>query len=231
MAGIHGKNAELRIATSATNVSGTFLTALSAPNDDIYQAPSGSRDWKWDRNNILIAFDETPGGTVHEVNVQTRWINYAGGAIWLGGYPNASGVHVVKADSMTLTTVASLIGDARTFTVTVTADTIDTTTIGESWATSEEGFTKFEGSLDGLYINDFWYKQAISTISGIIPRKVLKFVPNPADTDTYYQGTVIFPSWEITGGFDSVIEHTVNFEGRGPLDLISDGVPYFNINP
>jgi len=241
MAGLHGKNAEIRISTTETLLSGVLLGDVSAggtPNvagaGQQFQAETASqRNWKYD-STILIEFTQGAaqghlGLTDESINRQTRLINYAAGAVELGPYPGVvSGVYV-RAHAMELTTVANLVGDARSFTLAVNTDTVDTTTIGESWKGFADGLAGFEGSLDGLYVDEFWYKQAIATLSGVIPQRVLKFIPDPAAANTYFQGTCIFPSWEIQGGFDSAIEHSVPFQGRGPLDAIVAGAPFFNL--
>lgn len=241
MAGLHGKNAELRIATAEVLLSdlrlGTDDDGATYSDDGhtynsitrIFRAPTASQNWKYDRNNTSIKFTDLSTDTEIQINCQTRLINYAGGAIWLGQYPSVSGVIAESVLSQTLSTIGSLIGDARQFTLSVSNDPLDSTTIGETWATFVEGLSKFEGSIDGLYIDDFWYKQAIASVSGIIPQKVLRLKPNPAYNSTYFQGAVIFPNWEISGGFDSVIEHTISFNGLGPLDHIIEGDPFFQI--
>lgn len=241
MAGIHGKNAELRVSTSETVLSGVSLGngedgasfLNTARSGQQFQAQSTQRNWKYD-DFILIEFTQgaqqlTLADTDESVNKQTRLINYAAGAVELGPYPGVVSGVFVRAHSMELSTVGNLVGDARSFTLSVATDTVDVTTIGEPWKSFADGLAGFEGSLDGLYIDEFWYKQAVATLSGVIPQRVLRFIPNPLAGNTYYQGTVIFPSWEITGGFDSAIEHSVPFQGRGPLDLVVAGEPFFNL--
>ena len=163
-------------------------------------------------------------------NTQTRLINYAGGAIHLGQYPAVHSGVFAMAISMQLTQIANLIGDSRNFALSITNDTVDSTVIGEAWKSFEDGLTGFEGSLDGLVVDEFWYKRAVATLSGLLPRTVTRFQIDPKDANTYYQGTVIFPSFELSGGFDSVIEYSVPFQGRGPLDLIDAGNPFFKIH-
>lgn len=243
MAGIHGKNATLRVSTSESVLSGVLMGTSDdggSPNQgQQFWVPNDSqRNWKYDRDRTLITFStgvEQGGDKVTDrIGVQTRLINYAFGAIELGPYPAVVSGVFAQAVAMTLTSIGNLIGDARSFTLAVNSDTVDTTTMGESWKSFADGLAGFEGSLDGLYIDDFWYRQAVATLSGVIPQRVLRLAPNPADQDTYFQGTVIFPSWEITGGFDAAIEHTVPFQGRGPLDLVqntADGQrPFFNLS-
>lgn len=238
MAGIHGKNASIRVSTAETVISGVVMSPLSA-GSRVFQVADGSRNWRYDRENTLIQFttgnDQGSAALANDangvdINTQTRLINYAGGAIHLGQYPTvASGVFAM-ATSMTLTTVANLVGDNRNFTATVSSDTVDSTVMGEAWKSFEEGLLGFEGSLEGLVIDNFWYKQAVQTLSGLAPRVVLRFQVDPKNANSYYQGTVVFPSFEITGGYDALVERSVDFQGRGPLDLIENGVPFFKVH-
>lgn len=246
MAGIHGKNASIRVSTSETVISGVEMAGVvngtptvgTAINGGYAQVVSASqRDWKYDPRTLIQFTTGAAQGlaTVNDasgvdINTQTRLINYAGGAIHLGQYPAVvSGVYAM-AVSMTLTQVGNLVGDARNFTVTVTTDTVDSTVIGDVWRSYEDGILGFEGSLDGLHIDNFWYKQAISTLSGLAPRVVLRMQLDPKNVNSYYQGTVIFPSFELSGGYDALIERSVEFQGRGPLDLIENGRPFFKVH-
>jgi predicted secreted protein len=249
MAGIHGKNASIRVSTSETVISGVEMTTSPTPftPGGVFQVSAGNRDWKYD-NDVLVQFttgDEqggdgaaitthslttTAGTTYQGINTQTRLINYAGGAIHMGQHPSVvSGVYAM-ATSMELSQVANLVGDARSFTVSVANDTVDSTVIGDSWKSFEDGLAGFEGSLDGLVVDEFWYKRSVSTLSGLLPRTVCRFQIDPKDATSYYQGTVIFPSFELTGGFDALVEYSVPFQGRGPLDLIDGGAPFFKVH-
>lgn len=234
MTGFHGKAVEIRISTAETVISGVQLVgpiSNAIGQTRIFQAPSTQRDWKYDEDRTLIQYTDGVGNPAY-LNTQTRLINYAGGAVHFGNDPLVtSGLMFAQAVSMTLSTVGSLRGDSRSFKLNVASDTVDTTTMGQSWGTFATGLAKFDGSLDGLYVDDFWYKQACATLSGLIPTKVIRVRPNPAKGTTYYQGTVIFPSWELSGAFDAAISHTTPFNGRGPLDLIVESTPYFSINP
>lgn len=232
MAGIHGKNATLRVSTSETIVSGVAMTGT---NGSYFQVASQYRNWRYDRDNILVQFANAaiqgyPADLDTSIGVQTRLINYAGGAIHLGQYPAVHSGVFAMASAMTLSTIGNLVGDNRNFSLTVSSDSVDSTVIGESWKSFEDGLAGFEGTLAGLIVDTFWYKRAVATLSGLIPRNVLRMQIEPKHSDTYYQGTVIFPSFELSGGFDSVIEYNVPFQGRGPLDLIDRGSPFFKVH-
>lgn len=232
MAGIHGKNASIRVSTSETIISGVEMTGT---NGSYFQVGSSQRNWRYDRDNTLIQFANTAiqgleADVDTSINTQTRLINYAGGAIHLGQYPAVHSGVFAMAVSMQLAQIGNLVGDARNFSVNITNDTVDSTVIGEAWKSFEDGLAGFQGSLDGLVVDEFWYKRAVATLSGLLPRTVTRFQIDPKDASTYYQGTVIFPSFELSGGYDSVIEYSVPFQGRGPLDLIDAGNPFFKIH-
>lgn len=232
MAGIHGKNASIRVSTSETVISGVEMTGT---NGSYFQVGSSQRDWRYDRDNTLIQFANTAiqgeeSDVDTSINTQTLLINYAGGAIHLGQYPAVHSGVFAMAIHMQLSQIANLVGDVRSFSVSVSNDTVDSTVIGDSWKSFEDGLSGFEGSIDGLVIDEFWYKRAIATLSGLLPRTVARFQIDPKDQTTYYQGTVIFPTFEFTGGYDSVIEYSVPFKGRGPLDLINSNTPFFKIH-
>jgi len=233
MAGIHGKNVSLRVSSSETVISGVELLGT---NGGAFQIASTSqRNWRYDRDNTLIQFTNGvgqgyPDSVDTSIGVQTRLINYAGGAIHLGQYPAVHSGVFAMAVSMQLSQIGNLVGDSRNFSVSISNDTVDSTVIGDSWKSFEDGISGFEGTLDGLVVDEFWYKKSVSTLSGLLPRTVLKFQVDPKDLNTYYQGTVIFPSFELSGGYDSVIEYSVPFQGRGPLDLIDAGAPFFKVH-
>ena len=244
MAGIHGKNASIRVSTSETVVSGVEMTTAPGTHGGVV-AVSTNKNWRYD-DGVLIQFTtgakQGPVEVITEsaanggsngytsIDTKTRLINYAGGAIHMGQHPEVhSGVYAM-ATSMELATVANLVGDARSFTLTTTNDTVESTVIGDSWKQFEDGLTGFEGSFEGLVVDEFWYRKSSSTLSGLIPRTVCRFQIDPKSATSFYQGTVIFPSFELTGGFDALVEYNVPFLGRGPVDLMLKGQPFFKIH-
>ena len=174
MAGIHGKNATIRVSTSETVVSGVAMTGT---NGGVFQVAAASRHWRYDRDNTLIQFANTTiqgfaANVDTSIGVQTRLINYAGGAIHMGQYPAVHSGVFAMAMAMELSLIGNLVGDARTFNCNVNSDIVDSTVIGDSWKSSEDGLAGFEGSLEGLWVDSFWYKRAVGTLSGLIPNTV-----------------------------------------------------------
>jgi len=234
MAGLHGKNAELRIGTTETAVASEFLTAHS----DVGLAARGvfqsaNQNWKFVPRGLPGAIEvtyESPTGTQHQIDANSRFVHYADGSVRIPAEHFALLDDTTVEASytyVTMHTVANLTNEDRNYTLNIESPVIDTTVLNENFTTYVEGIQAWNGDLDGLYINPDRYKLALATASGIIPRKILRLRPNPASPLTYYQGQVIFNTWELSGGYDSAIERSVEFSGNGPIDLMEDGLPFF----
>ena len=234
MAGLHGKNAELRLSTTETQK--TNQTFVIHPDPDlaarsVYKSPD--QNWKFiprGKTGAANVTYDSPVGTERVLDANSRFINYADGSIRIPPEHIALlDAASIRADyiTMEMETVANLTAEDRSYELNVEADILDTTTLNENFKTFVEGIQGWTGSLDGLYLNPDRYKLAIASASGTIPQKILRLRPDPEHPETYFQGVVIFPTWNITGGFDAVIERTVDFNGNGPLELMEDGIPFF----
>lgn len=233
MAGVHGKNAELRISTGETAKAAVTLvphpdSGLAAKG--VFAAPD--RNWKYAQRGEADAPKvtyESPSGVFKEIDSNSRLIHYAAGAVLIPADDLPALVPgSVKADYTTLEmeTVANLTTEDRGAEINLENEEVDTTTIGERFKTSVEGIPSWSGSLDGLYLNPERYKLAVANASGIIPRNLLRVHPRP-DKKTYWQGTVTFPNYNLSLAHDSAIERSVDFTGQGPLDLMEDDKPFF----
>lgn len=234
MAGVHGKNAELRISTAETRVGPVALVAhsnaalaaagvFSAPDENLKFAARGEAD------AAIFTYIAGAPLTVKELDANSRDIHYATGSVRIppADFPTlVSGSVSGTYTSLTLETVANLACEDREFELNIEADIIDATTLCENFKTFVEGIQEWSGSLDGLYRDPDRYKLAVADASGIIPKKILRLKPRP-DKDTYFQGTAFFPTYGLTGGFDSLVERTVDFTGQGPIELVEDGLPFF----
>lgn len=234
MAGIHGKNAELRISTDEFIVTDEVLGLHSDPtlaSRGVYE--SANENWQYIPRGFdgaaLVSY-QSPSGTVKQIDSNSRNIHYAKGCVLIPA-ADLAGLLAgsVEADytHLTMDTVGNITSEDREFELNTEAETIDTTVIGEEFHSFVEGIMEWNGSLDGLYINPERFKLAVPGQAGSIPKKILRVRPNQAKLDTYFQGTVIFPTWNISGGFDSAIERGVEYQGTGPLELVEDGLPYF----
>lgn len=223
---IHGRNAEIRISVSETAYSDVPLSQITTTR--MYQAASNRRNWKYGRGLTTITLD-LGGGTTVEIDPDSPYVNYAAGAIVLPPEYVPAQISGVTADVvvMDLAGVSAKPTCTRQFTLGLETQVLDGTCIGDSFHTKVMGIPDWKGTLNGLLVDATKWDLAIAGASGIIPRKILRFRPDPLKTETYYQGVVIFPRHEFTAGFDALEEEVVNFEGDGPLNAVVDGLPSF----
>lgn len=237
MAGVSGKNAELRISTAETPVAtvdfdphpNATLAALG-----VFSPPSGDKNWKYaapgEADTPLITYIAGSPPVEKQIDSNSRFIHYAGGAVRIPpeDYPTLVAASVSGSyTKMEMDQVGNIATNERSAEANTEAPIIDTTTIGEEFQTFTEGIPGFSGTLTGLYVNAARFKLAIANASGIIPRKVLRIKPRKDKPTTYFQGTVIFPNFDLSLAFDSAIERGVEFTGIGPFELIEDGLPWF----
>ncbi len=230
MAGVHGKNAELRISTAEARIGPvqmTLHTDATLAAQQVFEAPD--KNWRYEARDEYDEAIVTYISNGVEKQVDQRRLHHTEGAAWIPPEDHAGLVAASVSGTytaLTMETVANLTTDDRSFELNTESDIVDTTTLNESFKTFVESIQGWTGSLDGLYRNPARFKLAIANASGIIPRKILRLKPRP-DHDTYFQGTVIFPNFNLSGGYDSAIERGIEFNGNGPLDLVEDGLPWF----
>lgn len=234
MSGVHGRNCELRISVGETAKKGVKLKPHADPKLKklgVFVAPD--RNWKWaapgEEGAARVTY-ESPAGTKKEIGANSRLIHYAGGAIKI---PDEDLPDLVPASvtadytTVSMETIGSLLTDEREFELELKADVEDTTTIGEAFKSFVEGIPEWGGSLDGLYLNPETFKLAMANTKGLVPRKILRLRPRADKPGTYWQGMVIIPEHKLSGGHDSAIAKSLEFSGRGPLDLVEDAKPVF----
>ncbi|KKL05570.1 hypothetical protein LCGC14_2604710 [marine sediment metagenome] len=236
MAGVHGKNAELRI--SSTEV--VKVDVVMTPHTDVGLAAKGvfetvgDKNWKFapkgDDDAVIVTY-ESPSGLVKTIDANSRRVHYSQGAVALP----AADIAALLAGSVKATykkqemeLAGNILGQDRSVEINIEAELVDTTVLNEEFRTFVEGIQGFDGTLEGLYVEPDRIKFAFASIaSGVIPRFNLRMRPRPDKPDTFLQGQVIFPTFNITLAFDSAIERSIEFSGQGPLELTEDGLPFF----
>lgn len=227
MSGLHGKNAELRISVSEVAYEDIPLPQVGSTR--VFQAASNRRNWKWGHDLTTVTVNKGPINGEEEIDPDSPFVHYPGGAIYLPPHIDLATVSGVTANAvvMDLAGVSAKPSCTRQFNVRIETDILDATCMGDTFKSKVMGIPDWKGSLAGLYVDEDMWGLAIAGVSGITPRKVLRFRPDPLREDTYYQGTVIFPAHEMSAGFDALIENNVDFEGDGPLQAVVDGSPVF----
>lgn len=109
----------------------------------------------------------------------------------------------------------SVIAEIRSFSVDTTADTIEDTTMGDSWRTYQSVLKTWSGSID------CYWDETDATGQGTLvagTQVTLNLYPEGATTgDKYYTGTAIVTGSTVTQSFDGMVEASFKFQGTGTL--------------
>jgi predicted secreted protein len=126
---------------------------------------------------------------------------------------------VVKLDSSVGGSVAT-IASVRTFSVELTRDTIETTTMGVDVRTYLNGLSSWSGSAD-IYFDPAASTGTIAThavlnpTSGTVGQSTLTVELYLADTAGKFSGEVIITGFTVNSSMDGMVEASISFQGSG----------------
>ena len=110
------------------------------------------------------------------------------------------------------------VAEIRSYSVEETADTLETTSMGDSARTHLASLTSFSGSLD-VYWDEVDTAQIALTVGTSV---TLKFYPEgTASSAKYYSGTAIVTGVSRTASFDGLVEASISVQGTGVLELLT----------
>ena len=110
---------------------------------------------------------------------------------------------------------SATVAEVKSYSLEESADTIETTKMGDAARTYLPSLTSFSGSIDC-----FWDETDTSGQVALIPGAsvTLVFYPEGADSgDTYYSGTALVTGKTITGSFDGMVEASISVQGTGAI--------------
>jgi predicted secreted protein len=112
---------------------------------------------------------------------------------------------------------SNAVAEIRSFSVDMTADTIEDSTMGDSWRTYKSVLKTWSGSID------CYWDETDATGQGALvagTEVTLNLYPEGSTTgDKYYTGTAIVTGMTVTQSFDGMVETTFSFQGNGALTL------------
>jgi predicted secreted protein len=126
---------------------------------------------------------------------------------------------VVKLDASVGGTVA-VIAAVRTFSVELTRDTIETTTMGVDVRTYLTGLSSWSGSAD-IYFDPAASTGTIAThtvlnpTSGTVGQGTLTVELFLADAAGKFSGEVIITGFTVNSSMDGMVEASISFQGSG----------------
>ena len=111
---------------------------------------------------------------------------------------------------------ANTVAEVRSYSIDETADTIESTSMGDSAKTFESSLTSFSGSVECFWDETDTAQVAMSIGSTI----TLNLYPEGADSgDTYYSGSAIVTGKTVSGTHDGLVEASISFQGSGALTI------------
>lgn len=126
---------------------------------------------------------------------------------------------VIKLDASVGGSVAS-IANVRTFSIDLTSDTIETTTMGVDVRTYLKGLSSWSGSAD-IYFDPASSTGTIAThavlnpTSGTVGQATLSFEGYLNDTAGKFAGEIIITGFTVNSSMDGMVEASISFQGSG----------------
>ena len=108
------------------------------------------------------------------------------------------------------------VAEVKSWSLEVTADVVDASTIGSSWRKNQSTIKSWAGSLDS-----FWDEEDSEGQGALIAGKtvILNLYPEgDEEGNTYFTGNVIITAISYKASFDGLVEASFNFTGTDALN-------------
>ena len=123
---------------------------------------------------------------------------------------------VHKGSEGTVHVGTDAVAEIRSYSVEETADTLETTSMGDAARTHLASLTSFSGSID-VYWDEADTAQTALTVGTSV---TIKFYPEgTASSAKYYSGTAIVTGVSRSASFDGLVEASISVQGTGALTL------------
>jgi hypothetical protein len=119
----------------------------------------------------------------------------------------------------------------RSFSVEMTADTIERSVMGNDTRQYVKGMSTFSGSAD-IYFDPSEFDGAETTFNpttggtssvGSAPIGVKFYIDQNATNDIVFAGDVIVTGYTVNSSFDGMVEASISFQGTGSVALTTTG--------
>ena len=127
---------------------------------------------------------------------------------------------VLKIDNASGT--ATSIANVRNYSIDITSDTIETTTMGVDVRTYVKGLSQFSGSAD-IYFDTANYTGGANVVAVLNPTTALVGAAPVTleaylnDTANKFAGEVIITGFTVNSSMDGLVEASISFQGSGAI--------------
>tara|TARA_R110000823_G_C15807345_1_gene487831 strand:- start:31 stop:423 length:393 start_codon:yes stop_codon:yes gene_type:complete len=108
------------------------------------------------------------------------------------------------------------IAEIRSYSIEESADTLETTSMGDAARTHLASLTSFSGSID-VYWDETDTAQIALTVGSTVTLKV--YPEGTASASKYYSGEAIVTGVSRSASFDGLVESSISIQGSGVLTL------------
>ena len=127
-----------------------------------------------------------------------------------------------------VTIAGQAVVSTRNFSVDMTSDTIETTTMGVDVRTYVKGMSSWSGSADIYFNTDDYQANTIITSTslaaiGSAPIGVKFYVDQEDTNDVVLYGNGIITGYSVSSSMDGLVEATISFQGSGPIKYQQSG--------
>ena len=127
-----------------------------------------------------------------------------------------------------VTIAGQAVVSTRNFSVDMTSDTIETTTMGVDVRTYVKGMSSWSGSADIYFNTDDYQANTIITSTslaaiGSTPVGVKFYLDQEASNDVVLYGNGIITGYSVSSSMDGLVEATISFQGSGRIKYQSTG--------
>lgn len=124
---------------------------------------------------------------------------------------------ITKGSSGLIKVGSSTVAEVKSYSIDETADTIESTSMGDAAKTFESSLTSFSGSVECHWDDADTTGQVAMSIGSTI---TLNLYPE-GDTagDTYYSGSAVITGKTVSGSHDGLVEASISFQGSGALTI------------
>ena len=115
---------------------------------------------------------------------------------------------------------ANVVAELRSYSIDVTADTIETSVMGNDSRVYVKGMSSWSGSADVYWDASHWstlgWNPAVTGTTEV-GKAAVAIKIYPEGTGSNWNGNIVITGYSVSASMDGLIEATVSFQGSGPL--------------